>query len=311
MLVVLSLIAILALPVSAVVSTTAKTDNSAPIAENLTLKTFQGVGISGSFAATDPEGDPLTFQVTDSPARGEIILDDTDPAAFRYVPFEGKKGKDSFSYVAVDSQGNVSQPASVKITIEKQSTRVSYSDMNGSNSHYAALRLAEEGIYTGRQVGNLYCFDAQESFTREEFLAMAMAAAGVDPLSGITLTGFHDDETISVWAKGYVSAALMEGAVQGCRNDAGQAIFNGPAAITHAEAAVIIDRLLNSGDVAVTTFASDAVPAWAVQSVANMKTVAVVSADADLRDTLTRGEAAEMLSAMLDVMESRENGWFQ
>ena len=36
---------------------------------------------------------------------------------------------------------------------------------------------------------------------------MAMTAAGKEPLSGVTLTGFYDDQDISAWAKGYVSAA--------------------------------------------------------------------------------------------------------
>ena len=40
---------------------------------------------------------------------------------------------------------------------------------------------------------------------------MAMTAAGKEPLSGVTLTGFYDDQDISAWAKGYVSAALAVG----------------------------------------------------------------------------------------------------
>lgn len=306
----LALTAILAMPVSAVVSTTADGENAPPIAENLTLSTFKDVAISSRFAATDPEGDTLTFQIVDSPARGQVTVDETDPAAFWYTPYEGKKGKDSFTYVAMDSHGNMSEPATVKITIEKQSSKVTYSDMTGEAAHYAALRLAEEGIYTGRQVGELYCFDPDAGFTREEFLTLAMAVAQVEPLSGITLTGFYDDDAISAWAKGYVSAALMEGTVQGSRNESGQAIFNGSAPITRAEATVMIDRLLASGDVAVTTLTNDAVPAWASQSVANMETVAVISADASMMETLTRADAAQMLCAMLDVVENREDtGW--
>ena len=42
----------LALPGAAVVLTAAEAENAAPIAENLTLKTYRDVGISGSFAAT-------------------------------------------------------------------------------------------------------------------------------------------------------------------------------------------------------------------------------------------------------------------
>ena len=284
-------------------------ENSAPIAEHLSLKTYRNVAISSRFAAVDPDGDPVTFQIVDSPARGQVSVDDTDPAAFWYTPYEGKKGKDSFTYVAVDSQGNTSQPARVDIVIEKQSTKVSYSDMEGNAAHYAALRLAESGVYVGRQVGGLYQFDPEQALTREEFLAMAMTVAGEEPLSDITLTGFYDDGDIPTWAKGYVSAALLSGAVQGSYNQRDQVVFNAGAAITVAEAAVITDRLLDLSDVTVT--AAAAIPAWASQSAANLETVSVLPEQTDLTATLTRGQAAQMLCAMEDVLLSREDsGWF-
>ena len=90
----LCLIGALAAPAAALNATTADVENAAPIAENLTLNTYKGVAISSRFAAVDPEGDLLTFQVVDSPARGQVTLDENDPAAFWYTPYEGKKGKD-------------------------------------------------------------------------------------------------------------------------------------------------------------------------------------------------------------------------
>lgn len=300
----------LALPAAALTTATADVENAAPIAEDLTLNTYKGVAISSRFAAVDPEGDLVTFQIVDSPARGQVTLDKDDPAAFWYTPYEGKKGKDSFTYVAVDAKGNTSKPATVKITIKKQTASVSYSDLSGSAAHYAALRLAEEGVYTGRQVGALYCFDPEDTFTREEFLAMAMTAAGKAPMADVTLTGFYDDGDISTWAKGYVSAALVQGAVEGSRNDAGQTVFAPDSAVTRAEAAVIIDRLLATGDVAgaASTLSAETTPAWAYQSVVNMEAVSVLTSSTDLNRELTRAEAAEMLSAMLDVLDNRDSG---
>ena len=149
----------LVLPAMALTSSTADVENNPPIAENLTLKTYKGVAIASRFAAVDPEGDLVTFQVVDSPARGQVAMDEKDPAAFTYTPYEGKKGKDSFTYVAIDAKGNTSKPATVKVVIQKQTTAVSYSDLAGDPAHYAALRLAEAGVYTGRQVGSLYCLD--------------------------------------------------------------------------------------------------------------------------------------------------------
>ena len=301
-------------PALALTSTTADVENAAPIAEDLALKTYKGVAVSSRFAAVDPEGDLVTFQVVDSPARGQVAMDETDPAAFTYTPYEGKKGKDSFTYVAIDAKGNSSKPATVKVVIQKQTTAVSYSDLTGDPAHYAALRLAEEGVYTGRQVGSLYCFDPDSAFTREEFLTMAMTAAGKEPLADVSLTGFYDDGDISAWAKGYVSAALVVGTVEGSRNDAGQTVFAPNAPITQAEAAVIIDRLLATGDVSGTAsaFSEETAPAWAYQSMVNMEAVSVLSSSTDLYEPLTRAQSAQMLSAMLDVLDSREDrGWFR
>lgn len=301
------------MPALALTTPTADVENAAPIAEDLTLTTYKDVAIFSRFAAVDPEGDLVTFQVVDSPARGQVSMDENDPAAFTYTPYEGKKGKDSFTYVAIDANGNTSKPAKVKITIQKQSTSVSYSDMAGDPSLYAALHLAEAGVYTGRKVGTLYCFDPEAAFTREEFLAMAMTAAGDAPLENVTLTGFYDDDDISAWAKGYVSAALMVGTVRGSRNSEGQTVFAPGSAVTCGEAAVIIDRLLAIGDVAGTasTFSVETAPAWAYQSAVNMEAVSVLSSSSDLSKPLTHAEAAVMLSAMLDVLDSRQtSGWF-
>ena len=301
-------------PALALTATTAEVENAAPIAEDLTLTTYKGVAIASRFAAVDPEGDLVTFQVVDSPARGQVVMDETDPAAFTYTPYEGKKGKDSFTYVAIDDKGNTSKPAKVKVVIQKQTTAVTYSDMSGSTAHYAALHLAEAGVYTGRKVGSLYCFDPDSTFTREEFLAMAMTAAGKAPLSDVTLTGFYDDGDISAWAKGYVSAALVVGTVEGSRNGAGQTVFAPDSAVTQAEAAVIIDRLLATGDVAISSavFSAETAPAWAYQSVVNMEAVSVLRSSTDLDKPLTRAQGAEMLSAMLDVLDSRQSGgWFK
>ena len=141
---------------------------------------------------------------------------------------------------------------------------------------------------------------------------MAMTAAGCAPLENVSLTGFYDDRDISALANGYVSAALIDGAVQGSRNGDGQVVFNAGDSVTCAQAAVIIDRLLAMGDVASSSaFSVETAPAWAYQSVVNMEAVSVLSSSSDLAHPLTRAEVAEMLSAMLDVLDSRESsGWF-
>jgi len=294
-------------------------ENSAPIAENLELCTYKNVAITAQFAATDPEGDLITFQLVKKPARGSITMPEDGSNEFVYTPYENKTGKDSFTYVAVDAVGNTSEPATVKIRIEKASTKVTYADMPGLPAYKAAIRLAEEGIFVGECMGGQYFFQPDAPVSRSEFTAMAMTVIGLDPLEDITVTGFADDEAIPVWAKAYASSALKSGIVQGLTDGSGQVIFNPDATITKAEAAVLLDRALQVSDVPADDvwFAdSDATPAWASQAAANLESCGVLRTDASgalgINAPLTRADAAEMLCGALEVLDSRSSssGWF-
>ena len=251
----------------------------------------------------------------DKPARGAVTLSEDGSAQFVYTPYENKTGKDSFTYVAVDAVGNTSEPATVKIKIDKADTKVTYADMDGVSAYRSALRLAEEGVLIGEQVGGLYYFHPDELVTRDQFVALAMHTVGLDALEGVTVTGFADDEAIPTWAKGYVSSALKSGLVQGTVSETG-VVFEGERPITKAEASVLLDRMLQVTDASVTTLFPDldSTPAWAYQAAINLETVGVLQTDADgslgLSGTLTRAEAADMLCGALEVLESREpSGW--
>ena len=293
-------------------------ENNPPVAENLEFTTYKNVAYTGQFSAVDPEGDLLTFQLVDKPARGSVTLSEDGGAEFVYTPYENKTGKDSFTYVAVDSVGNTSEKATVKLKIEKPSTKVTYADMDGNPAYNAALRLAEEGIYVGANMDGAYYFQPDLPVTRSEFLALAMSTVGLDALEGITTTGFFDDEAIATWAKPYVSSALKSGAVQGTIAESGQVVFQGENTITEAEAAVLLDRLLSITDVPVETWAGSAaaVPTWASQAAVNLETVGVLQTDSAgalmLNDTLTRADTVQMLAAALDVLDARKssNSWF-
>lgn len=291
--------------------------NNAPVAENLEFTTYKNVAYTGTFSAVDPEGDLVTFQLVDKPARGSVTLSEDGSAGFVYTPYENKTGKDSFTYVAVDAVGNISEEATVKIKIEKPSTKVTYADMEGHPAYNAAIRLAEEDIFIGARMDNSYYFQPDLPVTRAEFLAMAMTAVDSEVLNGITTTGFYDDDSIETWAKPYVASALKAGTVQGALSAEGQIVFMGENTITAAEAAVLMDRLLSVSDVSAETWSGniELIPTWACQSVMNLETVGVLRANSDgtvlLSDTMTRADAAQMLASALDVLESRKNsgGW--
>lgn len=290
--------------------------NQAPIAENMSLCTYKNVPVTGYFQAVDVEGDPLTFQITDTPARGSVASAEDGTNRFVYTPYENKTGKDSFTYVAVDSAGNISNPAKVSIRIEKAGTSVSYSDMGASSAHKAAVRLAEEGIFVGEYVNGQYFFSPNTPVSRSQFLAMAMATAGLDPLEQVNVTGFADDIAIPTWAKGYVSSALKAGVIHGTRNEQGEIVFCPDATVTRAEATVILNDLLGVSDVAVQTWSASGAEEsiqdhWAMQAVANLTMTGVIRPEhrtiQTLDTALTRADVAEMLDSSLDIIANRKN----
>jgi len=63
-------------------------EGSAPVAENLELKTYRNVSVGGSLSAYDPDGDSVTYKITTEPRKGIIELDDN--GKFIYTP-EGNK----------------------------------------------------------------------------------------------------------------------------------------------------------------------------------------------------------------------------
>lgn len=289
--------------------------NEAPIARNMDLSTYKNVAITGYFDAVDSEGDTLTFQLMDTPARGAVTLAEDGSAKFVYTPYENKTGKDSFTYVAIDSAGNTSSEAKVTIQINKPDTKVTYADMEGDPAHKASIRLAEEGIFVGSYLNGEYFFDPDRPVTRAEFLTMAMATVGMAPLEDVTVTGFTDDEAIPTWAKGAVSAAVMAGVIQGSRDDSGAPVFDASENITQGEATVMLDQLLNLSDVPLEVFSAQGSDAhWAGQAAANLAASGVIRVEetnsAALSTGLDRAQAAMLLDGALDVLSQREeDGW--
>ena len=286
--------------------------NQPPIARNMDLSTYKDIAITSYFDAVDTEGDTLTFQLTSTPARGAVTLAQDGSSQFVYTPYEGKTGNDSFAYVAVDPAGNSSSEAKITISIEKAITKVTYADLNASPYHKAAIRLAEKGIYVGASMDGQYFFDADATVSRSEFLTMAMASAGLEPMQSVALTGFSDDGAIPTWAKGAVSAALKAGVIQGSHNASGAPVFGADAPITRAEATVMLNKLLHVTDVPTEVFFPGGQAHWASQAAANLTACGVLRSDATntvaLSDNLTRGEVAELLDGVLDVLSARSSG---
>jgi hypothetical protein len=76
--------------------------NRAPVAEDAAVTVAQDGTVAVTLAASDPDGDPLTFSVTDPPLHGVLTGSGT---AFTYVSAAGFSGADTFAFTVTDDTG--------------------------------------------------------------------------------------------------------------------------------------------------------------------------------------------------------------
>jgi hypothetical protein len=302
---------ILATPALALFGKATSVSADAPVAREIEAVTYRNIPYYAQFLATDGDGEDLTFQVKTEPKHGSVKV---DGANFVYTPKGDHTGSDSFTYVAKDSSGNESVPATVSVNVKKIKSGVAYSDMSGSSAAAAAQQLAESGIFTGTKIGNQYFFEPDRTVSRSEFLAMTMAVSGKST-DKVTMTGFCDDDQIPAWSKACAAAALSDGLVEGMKTADGVA-FRGDQAVTFNEAATILNRALDVNNVNLDAWYADrsAVPSWAAQAVGNMESVSVLASGSfgsgALNNSVTRADAAKMLASAQTLLQNRSTGVF-
>ena len=281
----------------------ASPENTAPVAENQELETYRGVSVGGRLSAYDAEGDALTYELATEPLKGTVAI--SADGCFVYTPDEGRRGRDYFSFRAVDARGSASQEGTVIIRLLKQKTKLTYADMSGSSAEYAAVALTEAGVFTGEALGSDYVFVPGGNVTRGEFLTMCMNAADCRLLSGVRTTGFLDDGEIAGWLKPYVATALMHGYIRGTAAETG-AVFRPEAPITLRDACVMLNAVLGVTDVvSVGAYVDDSVTEGA-QAVANLTASHVMlSRWEDLDAVLNRSQAAELLQNAMELLARR------
>ena len=204
------------------------------------------------------------------------------------------------------------------MTIERSRSGVTYADTDASTAA-AAQYLAEQGIFTGAKIGENWYFEPDRTVSREEFLAMVMETSGAE-VTDVTMTGFQDDAAIPTWAKGYAAAGVADGIIKG-KTSAGGAVFSGASPISYSEAATVLNRVLNRGDIELEVWYADreAVPSWAAQAVGNMEALNVLNTgsfgSSALEEPVTRGAAAQMLTATSTLLQGEKSdgilGWLK
>jgi PKD repeat protein len=94
-------------------STSTASGNRAPVAASSSASTTDGVAADVTLAATDADGNALTFRIVSQPANGTVSLSGKSAT---YFPFPGFGGIDTFTYAAWDGSID-SNLATVKVTV--------------------------------------------------------------------------------------------------------------------------------------------------------------------------------------------------
>ena len=284
-------------------------DAGAPIAQSIDVRVYRGIPYTGTLAAIDREGGEVSFAIAEQPSKGTVTL---DGETFVYTSAKNKTGADRFTYTATDAAGSTSAPAEVRITIVRAKCGVTYDDMAESAAYTAAVDLAEHGVFVGTQVGSRRFFEPDRAVSRGEFVTMALACAGI-PAGDLTMTGFCDDAEIPTWAKGSAVSALQCGLIRGVGTEGGMA-FCADEGVTLSEAATVLNRLLRVTDVDLSDYDAGSADAWSAQAVANLESVRVIESGSfsagDWQRPLTRGEAAQLLSAAMTLAEKKQETSF-
>ena len=270
---------------------------------SLDAQTYENVAHYGRLSAYDPDGDACVFEIVSYPENGLLLMEDKGTGEYLYLPDEDYVGKDKFCYVARDKYGNYSAAAEVRVTVSRVATPTRFVDMNDSVAHASAIKLAEEGIMSGTQIGDGYYFQPDKSVSRGEFVVLAMRALGIKEVNSIRVSGFYDDDDIPLAMRGYIAAAHELGYING-KEIGGKLCFMPNEDITRAEAAVIVGRMIEAATPVITPTLSDGddIPAWAESSVYSLCSLGIldtVGGEVRASDVVSRSEAAMMLVAMM------------
>lgn len=272
--------------------------NQPPVAENTTLETYRNIPIDGQLKFTDPDDQEFIFTITREPKRGGVSIN--RDGSYIYTPDKNKVGKDSFTVSIADSAGNTAE-ATVTVTIAKPTDKTTFADLEGDGDQYLAMWLREQGVYGGQTLSGRLLFQPEQTVSRGEFLAMAMNLLDIEPCAEALSTGFADEDATPVWMRPYLVAALRNGFISGVQSPEGLC-FRPDAAVTQAEAAVMLRNMLGlEPDHTVQVFASEEIPAWAMDAVSCLSSYGIEGLSSP-GASMTMRETARLLK-QVDVLQ--------
>ena len=292
-----------------------ETVNKAPVTGEQTVETQRNITVFKTFSAADSENDSINYEIVKYPRHGSLSVNNTD-AMFVYSPKVGYVGKDSFSYKAIDTFGNTSGEQKVQIRVSKPACDVYFSDMEKHWAHNSAIKVAATGLMAGETEGDEIHFNPEKDMTRGDFLALSLITAGLEKeIPYVSQTVFADDSLIPNNIKSYAQYAYDKGIIDGYDNGDGSVNFESSMAVSRAQAAVMVSKILSldkaeaKGNIKEYTDAS-AIPSWAGVGINNLTACGIIkgapSGQISPEKVLSRAEGAEIICNTAQYLEDKE-----
>lgn len=267
--------------------------NGSPEVQGANIETGCNVAASGYLSAADPENDEMTVHVVRGPQSGTVRF---DGLTFVYTPYKDVYGDDSFVVRVIDAMHNFSKEAVINVRVERTKYSFTYADMTNSPSAYAAIKMHENGVMTGAQIGDKFFFSPNRMTTRGEFLVMLIASGGFeDSMKPTVNTGLPNDTAIPAYLKSYVKKAIDEDIWSSTQ----QFVYD--QIPTRAEAVVLVDRAAKISDVkdfALRMGDRSSIPYWALPSYKDLAAYKML----DLYDNMARPDDALTNSYSADLL---------
>ncbi len=131
---------------TATVSVTITNVNDPPTATSSSFSITKNTTYTGQLQAEDPDGDALTYNITNNGNKGSAVITNQNTGAFTYTPDHNATGTDSFKFRVNDGTVN-STKATVTVTILQQnSPPVAYASnvsVAEDNSHSGQLNASD------------------------------------------------------------------------------------------------------------------------------------------------------------------------